>query len=43
MLRKASAAQKIDVAVSSILAHEAACDVIAAGLATRKKNYVYTA
>ncbi|MFJ9558065.1 hypothetical protein ACIRPH_30030 [Nocardiopsis sp. NPDC101807] len=43
VLRKASAAQKIDVCVSSILAHEATCDVIAAGLATRKKNYVYTA
>ncbi|WP_198659328.1 hypothetical protein [Nocardiopsis sp. FIRDI 009] len=43
VLRKASSAQKIDAAISSILAHEAACDVISAGLATRKKNYVYTA
>ncbi|MGW7598126.1 hypothetical protein [Streptomyces antimycoticus] len=43
VLTKASQAQKIDACVTSVLAHEAAGDVIAAGLAVRKKNYVYTA
>lgn len=42
-LVKATDAQKIDAAVTSILVHEAACDVIAAGLATVKQNYIYTA
>ncbi|MEU1908117.1 hypothetical protein [Streptomyces hygroscopicus] len=43
VLTKASPAQKIDACVTSVIAHEAAGDVIAAGLAVRKKNYVYTA
>ncbi|MFC4912580.1 hypothetical protein [Actinomadura gamaensis] len=43
VLVKASAAQKIDAAVCSVLAHEAAGDAVAAGLArTKKKSYVYT-
>lgn len=43
VLRKASEAQKIDAAVTSLLAHEAAMDAVAAGLARVRKNYVYTA
>ncbi|MFJ1650095.1 hypothetical protein ACIOC2_01505 [Streptomyces sp. NPDC088337] len=44
VLRKASVAQKIDMAVVSVLAHEAAGDAIKAGLAAvKKKSYVYTA
>lgn len=43
VLRKASLNQKIDLAVCSILAHEAAGDAIAAGLADHKQFYVYTA
>lgn len=43
VLRKASDAQKIDAVVPSVLAHEAAGDVIAAGLAKRRRTYVYTA
>lgn len=43
VLVKASDPQKIDLCVTSILTHEAACDVIAAGLATKKKSYAYTA
>lgn len=43
VLRKASDQQKIDAAVTSILAHEAAMDTVAAGLARVKKRYVYTA
>ncbi|MYW50591.1 hypothetical protein GTY64_03730 [Streptomyces sp. SID8376] len=43
VLRKASEAQKIDACVTSVLAHEAAGDAIAAGLATRRKNYYYGA
>lgn len=43
VLVKASPTQKIDVCVTSILTHEAACDVIAAGLAAPKQNYIYTA
>lgn len=43
VLVKASAAQKIDACVTSILAHEAAGDAVAAGLARpKKKTYVYT-
>ncbi|MGH3934167.1 MAG: hypothetical protein ACRDS1_04175 [Pseudonocardiaceae bacterium] len=42
-LVKATPAQKIDGCVTSILVHEAACDVIAAGLAEPKQNYIYTA
>ena len=43
VLVKASDAQKIDSAVTSILAHEAAGDAVAAGLARPKKDeYVYT-
>lgn len=38
VLRKASVAQKIDLSISSILAHEAAGDAIAAGLNRPKKN-----
>lgn len=43
VLRKASDHQKIDAVIPSILAHEAAGDVIAAGLAAKKRTYVYTA
>jgi hypothetical protein len=44
VLRKAGPTQKIDAAVSSILAHEAAGDAIAAGLAAPpKRYYAYTA
>lgn len=43
VLRKASAAQKIDITMTSIITHEAACDVVAAGLAVKRPNYVYTA
>lgn len=43
VLVKASDTQKIDACVTSVLAHEAAGDVLAAGLATKKKTYVYTA
>jgi hypothetical protein len=42
VLRKASVAQKIDLAVCSILAHEAAGDAIKAGEASQQKYYVYT-
>lgn len=42
VLRKASDTQKIDLTVVSVLAHEAAGDVIAAGLAERRDVYVYT-
>lgn len=43
VLDKASDPQKIDACVTSILAHEAAGDAVAAGLARRKKkSYVYT-
>jgi hypothetical protein len=42
VLVKASAHQKIDVTVTSILAHEALCDVVAAGMATQR-SYAYTA
>ena len=42
-LRKASAFQKIDVAVCSVLAHEAAGDATAAGQAATTTHYVYTA
>ena len=34
--------QKIDAAVTSVLAHEAACDSRAAGWAVKKKSYIYT-
>jgi hypothetical protein len=43
VLRKASEAQKIDACVTSVLAHEAAGDAIAAGLASRRKSYYYGA
>jgi hypothetical protein len=44
ILGKATPKQKIDVAMSGILAHEAACDAVAAGLARmKKKRYAYTA
>ncbi len=43
VLVKPSDAQKIDVCVTSILAHEAAGDVRAAGLAKSKKTYLYSA
>lgn len=43
VLVKASDTQKIDACVTSVLAHEAAGDVIAAGLAAKKKSYAYTA
>jgi hypothetical protein len=38
VLRKATHVQKIDLAVVSVLAHEAACDAIAAGEARTKKR-----
>lgn len=41
VLRKASPAQKIDVCVASVLAHEALGDVIAAGLAEAEVSYYY--
>ncbi|AVH57877.1 MULTISPECIES: hypothetical protein [Streptomyces] len=41
VLRKASPAQKIDIAVASVLAHEALGDVIAAGLADPEVSYYY--
>lgn len=41
ILRKASPAQKIDTAVSAILAHEALGDVIAAGLTEKEVSYYY--
>ncbi|GHC28916.1 hypothetical protein ACFW23_04690 [Streptomyces rochei] len=43
VLRKASPAQKIDVCVASVLAHEALGDVIAAGLAEKEESYFYSA
>jgi hypothetical protein len=43
VLAKASPAQKIDACVTSVLAHEAATDVIRAGLAAPKKTYYYGA
>ncbi|WP_431772192.1 hypothetical protein [Streptomyces cucumeris] len=43
VLTKASQAQKIDAGVTSVLAHEAAGDVIAAGLAVKPTNYYYGA
>lgn len=43
VLAKASEAQKIDACVTSVLAHEAAGDAIAAGLAARRKSYYYGA
>jgi hypothetical protein len=44
VLRKAAPTQKIDAAVTSVLAHEAAGDAIAAGLAAPPpKYYAYTA
>ncbi len=44
VLVKASVPQKIDACVSSILTHEAACDVIAAGLARPpQQQLIYTA
>jgi hypothetical protein len=42
VLRKASLTQKIDLAVCSVLAHEAAGDAIAAGLAAQRTYYTYT-
>lgn len=41
VLRKASPAQKIDVAMASVLAHEALGDVIAAGLAEKQQSFYY--
>lgn len=42
VLAKAAADQKIDAAVTSILAHEAASDAIAAGMAApKRKSYYY--
>ncbi|MEV7358195.1 hypothetical protein [Kitasatospora sp. NPDC091276] len=43
VLKKASPAQKIDLAVVSILAHEAAGDAIKAGLARETESWVWTA
>ncbi|CAL9301194.1 hypothetical protein [Streptomyces sp. SudanB91_2054] len=43
VLRKASPAQKIDICVASVLAHEALGDVIAAGLAEKEESYFYSA
>jgi hypothetical protein len=42
VLRKASVNQKIDMAMCSVLAHEAAGDAVAAGLASKKTYYTYT-
>ncbi|MCX4572278.1 hypothetical protein OHB41_03575 [Streptomyces sp. NBC_01571] len=43
VLRKAAQDQKIDMCVTSILAHEAAMDAVAAGKAFRRKSYFYSA
>jgi phage terminase large subunit-like protein len=44
VLAKAAQDQKIDVAVTSILAHEAAMDAVAAGMAApKRKSYYYGA
>jgi len=43
VLAKASDAQKIDLTVCSILAHEAACDCIAAGMRPGSRSYMYSA
>jgi hypothetical protein len=43
VLAKASDAQKIDSAVTSVLAHEAAGDATAAGLWTATESYAYSA
>lgn len=40
-LAKASRLQKIDAAVTSVLAHEAACDARAAGWGKQAENFVY--
>jgi hypothetical protein len=41
LIFKASESQKIDLAMSSVLAHEAASDVIAAGYSKDEEEYVY--
>lgn len=41
-LGKPSQAQKIDAAVTSVLAHEAACDARADGWPEERTNYIYT-
>jgi len=41
LIFKASESQKIDLAMSSVLAHEAASDVIAAGYSKDEDEYVY--
>jgi len=41
LIFKASESQKIDLAMSSVLAHEAASDVIAAGYSPAEDEYVY--
>ena len=41
LIFKASETQKIDLAMSSVLAHEAAGDVIAAGYSPLEDEYVY--
>ncbi|RFA14566.1 hypothetical protein B7R21_06365 [Subtercola boreus] len=41
LIFKASETQKIDLAMSSVLAHEAAGDVIAAGYTADEDEYVY--
>jgi len=41
LIFKASETQKIDLAMSSVLAHEAAGDVIAAGYTPEADEYVY--
>ncbi|MDG9705554.1 hypothetical protein [Streptomyces sp. DH37] len=43
VLTKASEAQKIDACVTSVLAHEAWGDVVAAGLAVKQTSYYYGA
>lgn len=43
ILAKPANHQKIDLAMCSILAHEAACDAIAAGQGRSKQRYTYTA
>lgn len=41
LIFKASETQKIDLAMSSVLAHEAASDALAAGVQADEENYVY--
>jgi hypothetical protein len=43
ILGKPSQHQKIDAAMAAVLAHEATCDAVAAGLGAEQEQYAYTA